>query len=51
MVVSFIVGGKWSATCQWFSPGSSTNKTDHHNITETLLKVALKHNQTNKPKI
>ena len=29
---------------QWFSPGtpvSSTNKTDHHNITEILLKVAL----------
>jgi hypothetical protein len=30
--------------CQWFSPGtpvSSTNKTDHHDITEILLKVAL----------
>ena len=30
--------------CQWFSPGtpvSSTNKTDHQNIAETLLKVAL----------
>jgi hypothetical protein len=30
--------------CQWFSPGtpvSSTNKTDHHGITEILLKVAL----------
>jgi len=29
---------------QWFSPGtpvSSTNKTDHHAITEILLKVAL----------
>jgi hypothetical protein len=29
---------------QWFSPGtpvSSTNKTDHHNIAEILLKVAL----------
>jgi hypothetical protein len=28
----------------WFSPGalvSSTNKTDHHGITEILLKVAL----------
>ena len=28
----------------WFSPGtlvSSTNKTDHHNITEILLKVVL----------
>ena len=31
---------------QWFSPGtavSSTNKTDHHDITEILLKVALHH--------
>ena len=30
--------------CQWFSPGtlvSSTNKTDCHDITEILLKVAL----------
>jgi hypothetical protein len=29
----------------WFSAGtpvSSTNKTDHHDITEILLKVALK---------
>jgi hypothetical protein len=29
---------------RWFSPGtsvSSTNKTDHHDITEKLLKVAL----------
>jgi hypothetical protein len=28
----------------WFSPGtlvSSTNKTDHHDIDEILLKVAL----------
>jgi hypothetical protein len=25
----------------WFSPVSSTNKTDHHDITEILLKVAL----------
>jgi hypothetical protein len=31
---------------EWFSPGtpiSSTNKTDHHDITEILLKVLLKH--------
>jgi hypothetical protein len=31
-------------TGQWFSPGppvSSTNKTDRHDITEILLKVAL----------
>jgi hypothetical protein len=38
----------------WFSPGppvSSTNKTDRHNITEILLKVALniiKQTKTNK---
>ena len=38
--------------CRWFSPGtpvSFTNKTDCHNITEILLKVALNnpnHNQT-----
>jgi len=25
----------------WFSPVSFTNKTDHHDITEILLKVAL----------
>jgi hypothetical protein len=32
------------AAGQWFSPGSpvsSTNKTDRHDITEILLKVAL----------
>ena len=35
---------QWLATGQWFSPGtpvSSTNKTDHHDISEILLKVAL----------
>ena len=35
---------KWLATGRWFSLGptvSSTNKTDHHNITEIVLKVAL----------
>jgi hypothetical protein len=34
---------QWLAAGQWFSPGipvSSTNKTDRHNITEILLKVA-----------
>jgi hypothetical protein len=30
------VGGFFSGT-----PVSSTNKTNHHNITETLLKVAM----------
>ena len=28
-------------TGRWFSPVSSTNKTDRHDITEILLKVAL----------
>jgi hypothetical protein len=35
---------QWLKECQWFSPGtevSSTNKTDHHYITERLLRVAL----------
>jgi hypothetical protein len=35
---------QWLAKGQWFSSGplvSSTNKTDHHDITEILLKVAL----------
>ena len=35
---------QWLATGQWFSldtPVSSTNKTDHHDITEILVKVAL----------
>ena len=39
---------QWLEICQWFSPGtpvSFTNKTDHHDITKILLKVAL--NTTN----
>jgi hypothetical protein len=34
---------QWHATGQWFSPGPpvSSNKTDCHDITEILLKVAL----------
>ena len=32
---------QWLAGGRWFSPVSSTNKTDHHDITEILLKVAL----------
>ena len=45
---------QWLTTGWWFSqspPVSSTNKTDCHNITEILLKVALntiKPNQTTK---
>ena len=35
---------QWLSTCRWFSPCplvSSTNKTDHHDINNILLKVAL----------
>ena len=35
---------QWLATDRWFSPGplvSSTNKSEHHDITEILLKAAL----------
>ena len=35
---------QWLEAGRWFSPGnpvSSTNKTDRHDITEILLKVAL----------
>jgi hypothetical protein len=35
------------ATGQWFSPVSSTNKTECHEITEILLKVASKTNKRN----
>ena len=28
-------------TNQWFSPDSTTNRTDPHELTEILLKVAL----------
>ena len=31
----------WLATGRWFSLVSSTNKTDRHDITEILLKMAL----------
>jgi hypothetical protein len=37
-------------TGRWSSPGtpvSSTSKTDHHDIAEILLKVALNTNYTN----
>jgi hypothetical protein len=42
---------QWLATGRWFSPGppvSSTNKTDRHDITEILLKVALNTIKQNK---
>ena len=32
---------QWLAAGRWFSTASSTNKTDRHDITEILLKVAL----------
>jgi hypothetical protein len=44
MVLIFSMVGQLLAIGLWFSPGtpvSSTNKTDLHDITEILLKVAL----------
>ena len=41
---------QWLATRRWFSPVtpvSPTNKTDQHDVTEILLKVAL--NTINQP--
>jgi len=41
---------QWLATGRWFSPGppvSSTNKTDRHDITGILLKVALNNMESN----
>jgi hypothetical protein len=35
---------------RWFSPASSTTKTGRHDIVEILLKVALKHQKSNKIK-
>jgi hypothetical protein len=35
----------------WFSPVSSTNKTDHHDITEILLKMVLNTINQTKPSI
>ena len=40
----YVIVCQWLAAGQWFSPGTpvpSTNKTNHNNITEILLKVAL----------
>jgi hypothetical protein len=37
------------ATGRWFSPVSSINKIDRHDITEILLKVAL--NTINQPNL
>ena len=38
---------QWLVAGQWLSPVSSFNKTGHHDITEILLKVVLKHNNSN----
>jgi hypothetical protein len=43
-LLDFMFFIQWLTTGQWFSPGipvSSTNKTDSHDITDILLKVAL----------
>jgi hypothetical protein len=43
---------KWLTKSRWFSPGppiSSTHKTNHHDTTEILLKVALKTIQSKNP--
>jgi hypothetical protein len=40
----YVIVCQWLAACRWFYPGtpvSSTKKTDCHDITEILLKVAL----------
>jgi len=51
-VMKFVM--QWLATGRWFFPGtpvSSTNKTDSHDITEILLKVALYIINLNQPRI
>jgi hypothetical protein len=41
---------QWLAVGRWFSPISSTNKTDRHDLTEILLgESGVKHNKTNQP--
>jgi hypothetical protein len=37
----YILNGQLLAADRWFSPVSSTHKTDRHDITEILLKVAF----------
>jgi hypothetical protein len=39
IVCQLLATGRWFSQC---TPVSSTNSTDHHDITEILLKVALK---------
>jgi len=43
-VQHYVIRFQWLATGRWYSPGppvSSTNKTNRHDITEIMLKVAL----------
>jgi hypothetical protein len=51
----YVIKFQWLTAGRWFSPGasvSSTNKTDRHDITEILLKVALNIiNQPNQPSL
>jgi hypothetical protein len=42
---------QWLATGWWFSLVSSINKTDHHDITEILLKEALNRINQTKPNL
>ena len=45
---------QWLVAGRWFSPGpsvSSINKTDHHDITKILLKVALDTRELHLPSI
>ena len=41
---------QWLAAGRWFFSGSSINKTNRHDITEILLKVALNTIKPNQPK-
>ena len=49
LIQHYVIVCQWLATCRWFSPNSSTNKTECHNITEILLKVALNTINQTKP--
>ena len=43
-MISTLLKKKWLGTGRWISPGTpvaSTNKTDHHDMTKILLKVAV----------
>jgi hypothetical protein len=45
VLINFLMQNTMLTHVRWFSPGTpafSTTKTDHHDIAEILLKVALK---------